>query len=117
MKRKHLIIITILVSLIFLLISNYNYIFADSLSSKIWGDSDSISAAGNSIVGAVQWIGIAVIVGATIYKGIKFVTSSPDGKAEIKKEIIMLVIGAILVLAVGEIIKLILDLVQQANLR
>lgn len=119
MKKKHFTIVAILVSLLFIAISNFNYIFAYSeLSSNIWSGAARVSNSGiaATIINPIQWIGVAIIVGATIYKGIKFMTASPDGKAEIKKEIIMLVIGAVLVIAVGQILRIIFDLVLGADL-
>lgn len=117
MKKKHLIIIAILVSIIFIAISNYNYIFAYSdLTNNIWSGVASVHGAATIIISAVQWIGVVVLVGAAIAKGIKFVSSSPDGKAEIKKEIVMYLVGAIIVLAAGRIISTIFHLVLESNL-
>lgn len=74
-------------------------------------------APGNLIVGMIRWFGIAIIVGAMIVKGIKFVSVSPEGKAEIKKELIMLTIGAVIIFALTTIFEIIIKIVQNAGLQ
>jgi len=39
--------------------------------------------------------------------GVKFITASPEGKAEIKKSAIMYVIGAVIVFAAGTLLSVI----------
>ena len=114
MKKKYLVCIGILVSII--IMSSFTYSYAIS-SDEIWGGASRLSNAGNVIVSTIQWVGVAILVGAVIYKGIKFVTASPDGKADIKKEIIMLVIGGVLLLGLTQILGMIVDLVRSANLQ
>ena len=110
MKKKYLVCIGILVSII--IMSSFTYSYAIS-SDEIWGGASRLSNAGNVIVSTIQWVGVAILVGAVIYKGIKFVTASPDGKAEI----IMLVIGGVLLLGLTQILGMIVDLVRSAKLQ
>ncbi len=59
------------------------------------------------IMGIVQFICYAAAVILLVILGVKFMTASPDGKAEIKKSAIIYVVGAILVFAAGTILPLI----------
>ena len=76
--------------------------------SGIYGpQGDAYNEVGGKIISIVQYIcyGIAVIV--LIYKGVQFMTKSPEGKAEIKKELISCVIGAVIMFAIGTFIRII----------
>lgn len=120
MKKKYFASSILLVSIMFIIISSVNATYAvdtASISSGIWGGASVLSNAGNLIVSAIQWIGLAILVGAVILKGIKFVSSAPDGKAEIKKEIVLLAVGAILLFTITTILNIILSLVQNAGLQ
>lgn len=59
----------------------------NSASSKITG------LTGN-ILWIIQAVGIAAGVVIIAYMGIKYITSAPDGKAEIKKQAYVYVLGA-----------------------
>ncbi len=62
---------------------------------------------GQTIVNGVYWIGLCVLVGAVIVKGIQYVSSAPDGKAAIKKDLFMLIMGAFLITCAYSVILLI----------
>lgn len=116
MKKKHLIITSYIIFVLFIIISNFSIVNAD-LHSSIWGEATKLSNAGQTIVGMIQWAGIMILIGVIIAKGIKFMSASPDGQASIKKELILLVIGAGMLFLVTEIIKFIIDVVQRAGLQ
>lgn len=116
MKKKYIVCTGLLILILFVIISNFSCSYAD-LSSDIWDGASRASGAGNTIISIILWIGVAICVGAVIYKGIKFVTSSPDGKAEIKKELIMLVVGGILLFSITTVLNIILSLVRNAELQ
>ena len=116
MKKKYIACTGLLSSLMFIIISNISYSYAD-VSSTIWGGASAASNAGESIIGIIMWICVAVLIGAVIYKGIKFVTASPDGKAEIKNEIIMIVVGGLLIFGILMILNIVLSLVKKAGLQ
>ena len=76
---------------------------------------NSVSAAGfgttvSNIIGVIQTICYAAAVILIVILGVKFMTASPDGKAEIKKSAVIYVVGAILVFAAGLILQLIKNL-------
>lgn len=49
--------------------------------------------------------GVAVII--MIIMGIQFITAAPDGKARIKEKLVSALVGAIILFAVGSIIKIV----------
>ena len=62
---------------------------------------------GGKIIGLVQYIcyGSAVIV--LVYKGVQFMKKAPEAKAELKKELVSYVIGAVIIFAIGTFIRII----------
>lgn len=54
MKKKHLIIISYIIFIMFAIISSYNVVNAD-LSGTIWGEAGRLANAGSMIVGFIQW--------------------------------------------------------------
>ena len=91
-------------------------VFAEGASDvlgKLTGNTDAASAVtttANNIVGIVQVICYATAVIMLIYLGVKFITASPEAKADIKKSAIMYVIGAIIVFAAGALLGVISNL-------
>ncbi len=69
----------------------------------------------NNIVGAVifviQIIAFAAAVIMLIFLGIKFLTASPEGKADVKKMSVIYIVGAVLLFAATGILQLIRNLV------
>jgi len=61
----------------------------------------------NNITGLVQFVGYAIAIGMLIYLGIKYVSSSANEKADLKKGAINYLIGAIIIVAAVNIFKLI----------
>ena len=86
---------------------------ASDVLGKLTGNTDAASAVtttANNIVGIVQVICYATAVIMLIYLGVKFITASPEAKADIKKSAIMYVIGAIIVFAAGALLGVISNL-------
>ena len=61
----------------------------------------------NTILSALMWIGVAIAVGMMIFLGIKYVTSSPDGKADLKKQLGIYVLGLVFILGATTIVGII----------
>ena len=74
------------------------------------GAATAVTKTANNIIGIVQVICYAAAVIMLIYLGVKFITASPEGKAEIKKSAIIYVIGAIIVFAAGTLLGIISNL-------
>ena len=65
------------------------------------------TSVASNILGIIRWVGITVAVGMAMFLGIKYITSSPDGKAEIKKTMTIYVGGIVLLLSASTIITVI----------
>lgn len=108
--------ITTILVIAMMLVSTVSTVFAEGASDvlgKLTGNTDAASAVtttANNIVGIVQVICYATAVIMLIYLGVKFITASPEAKADIKKSAIMYVIGAIIVFAAGTLLGVISNL-------
>ena len=69
-------------------------------------DSSLVNKLGG-IIGVIQMVGGAVAVGASIYLGIRYVLSTTEDKAEIKKKMIPFIIGVAIFFGATGILKLI----------
>lgn len=116
MKRKYIFGVIYVLIAIFITFSNIISVNADNLN-QIYGGVNTFSDATETILSYVQWVGLAILVGVIVLKGIKYVTSAPEGKAEIKKEIVMLVIGAVLLLATVTIVRVIKEAAESSGLK
>lgn len=76
-------------------------------------DSSELSEVINPISGALLTVGTFVIVGVGIYLGIKYVTSTPDDKATVKKQAIGVLVSAIVIFGAYGIWKLVYDIVSK----
>ena len=86
---------------------------ATGVLGKLKGNTNAagaVTTTANNIIGIVQVICYAAAVIMLVMLGVKFVTSSPEGKAEIKKSAIIYVIGAIIVFAAGTLLSVISNL-------
>lgn len=89
-----------------------NMVFADT-SISIPKETNAgyagtgLSATMSNILGIVTVICYAAAVIMLLYLGVKYITASPEGKADIKKTAIQYVIGAVLVFAAGTVLNII----------
>ena len=67
----------------------------------------NITTAGGQIAGIVAAIGVAVALVILIWLGIKYMTASPDGKADVKKSAVPYIIGAVVIFAASGILGII----------
>lgn len=83
---------------------------------KVQGDTNQAMSVGGlsstikNVIGVVQVICYSAAVIMLILIGVKFITESPEGKAEIKKAAIQYVIGAIIVFAAGTLLGIIANM-------
>lgn len=73
------------------------------------GTTDVENIAG-MVIYIIQIIAFAAAVIMLIFVGIKFLTASPEGKAEIKKSAVIYVVGAILLFAATGILQIVKSL-------
>lgn len=78
-------------------------------------NTNQVTQIGGTIVNIIQVVGIVVAVVVILIVGIKYLTSSAEGKAEYKKMMVPYVIGAFLVFAGSSIVKLVYELANSAN--
>lgn len=82
----------------------------------VQGDTNQAMSVGGlsstikNVIGVVQVICYSAAVIMLILIGVKFITASPEGKAEIKKAAIQYVIGAIIVFAAGTLLGIIANM-------
>lgn len=70
------------------------------------GGVTTLYTLGNTILGILQYIGVAVAIIATLILAMKYMYSSPDEKAEVKKKLIPYIIGGVLVCGAVQLVKL-----------
>lgn len=109
-SKKIVKIITVLL-IIATIISSVNMVlaFSDLAEQPVasGGGISSIESPVGNIMGVVQYICYAAAVILLVLLGVKFMTASPEGQAEIKKSAIIYVVGAVLVFAAGVILGII----------
>ena len=108
---------------IFLIISaisfnTYNIAYADAgqIYNLASGDTNGLYGTVSYIVG---WLFYGILIAAVIaimIKGIKFIVAAPDGKAEIKKELIPWAIGIVILLAFRTLISIVVNWVSGSGI-
>ena len=69
----------------------------------------NVAESVGTILGYIRWAGLAIAIAMAMFVGIKYVTASPDGKAEIKKTLTIYVLGIILIVSASAIVGFIGD--------
>ena len=112
---KKSIIKIVFVLLIFLSIFTINIVSnADvgSMISSFTPNTDTqaaskVNTVGQNVVGIIQVVGIAVSVGMLIILGMKYVKAAPDEKANIKQSSVIYIVGAVVLFAAVNIVKIV----------
>lgn len=92
--------------------------YADSIVDKLSGmeavgtpdtssNSEGIPAAINSIISLLQYVGSGIAIIVVTILGIKYILASPSEKADVKKSIMPIIIGCVLLFGGVNIAKLI----------
>ena len=103
-KRRNKIISTILIVL-FVVCAVANVALADDVDpSKFTGsqgnmNTDNINKVGNQVIYLIRLIGTMISVGVLVILGVKYMTASPEGKADFKSTMRPYLVGAVLVFA------------------
>ena len=110
MKRNIISIVMIAIAIVLISASAcYALSIPDGTSTSAF---DSV---GGQIIGLVQAAGIIVAVVMLIVVGIKYLTSSPEGKAQYKGTMVAYIVGAILIFAASTIVRLVYDWSKKIN--
>lgn len=118
MNRKNILFKVIFIVILLIILGSIftSYCYAGGITlpgnmDDIYNSSDnSISDIGGKVLWILQVIfyGAAVII--LMYSGVKYMISAPDAKAEIKKKMIYLAVGAVMLFAAGGIVQIISNL-------
>ena len=81
-----------------------------SASTPAGSGATQITNISGVVIYVIQVIAFAAAVIMLMFLGIKFLTASPEGKAEIKKSAVIYVVGAVLLFAATGILQIIKNL-------
>lgn len=106
------------ISLIVMMIMSIITITTISMAGSFVGDQTTLSPSvpsqasgmyslGNNLLGIFQTVGYIAAVIVLVWLGIKYIMASPDGKAEIKKQAIAYILGAVLLFSAATIVTII----------
>ncbi len=109
-----------IISILFIItavLSAVNMVFASGVGipTASQPSGTGVSSINNIVSGVIfiiQTIAFAAAVIMLIFVGIKFITASPEGKAEIKKTAVIYIVGAILLFAAGGILGIVKNLAE-----
>ena len=120
-KTKKTLMLIFILSLIAIILLIPNISMADidtndykpnSISS---GDAKVLVEKVAPIVSVLQTIGVITLAITTIILGIKYMMGSTAEKAEYKKTMIPYIVGAVLVVAITQILSVVIGLIEQLN--
>ena len=107
MSSKKIMKIGIVLMVIATLLLTVNMVFGLEIPSPDPTPVHHISPTATRIIGIVSYICYAAAVILLVVLGVRFMTASPEGKAEIKKSAVIYVVGAALVFAAAAILSII----------
>lgn len=113
MNTRKLAKITSVLFIVIAILSAFSMVLGASIPSAVQPGGSGVSSINNitgNVIFIIQMIAFAAAVIMLIFVGIKFITASPEGKAEIKKVAIIYIVGAILLFAAGGILGIIQNL-------
>ena len=107
LNKKSVRIISVIVLAVMLLMSFSTIVFAagyEGFDASMQDPGGEASNLANKILGILTWVGVAIAIGMLIFLGIKYVTASPDGKADLKKQLGVYVLGFALIVSATTIV-------------
>ena len=107
-KIMYLIIFSIIVMIIACTPVSAKHLEIDSIQpNDNGGTAESMQSIAGILIAVVQVIGLTVAIVMLIVLAIKYLYSSPNDRAEIKKHMIVYVVGAVLLFGVSAVLELI----------
>ena len=106
LKKKSVKILGIVLIVAVMLMTFGSMSFAnisDGLGGTDFNNQQATDLA-NTVLGALKWAGVAIAIGMMIFLGIKYVTSSPEGKANLKGQLGIYILGLVFILAATVIV-------------
>ena len=103
--------------IIVLILLNSGIVMADNTSTLYSNatQNNKIAGAGAMIAGWLRYGALVIAVVMLMVKGIKFITASPEGKAEVKKELIPWAIGVFILFTFNLVLQIFVDRGQGFN--
>ena len=108
-------VLSVILMTIAILLVSITACYAVSIPDPVSPETPLVNNLGGQIIGLVQAAGIIVAVVMLIVVGIKYLTSSPEGKAQYKGTMVAYIVGAILIFAASTIVRLIYDWSKKIN--
>lgn len=117
-KKISIFIIILTLMLVMLPVKSYATIFDPVINPNAYDpgkpeQSAELNKIVDTILGLIYYIGVFLSVGTLMVIGIKYMTGSIEEKAQYKETMVPYVIGAVLLFAGINILKVIYDLVQK----
>lgn len=110
LSKKSMKVVSVILLVMMMLVTLSNMCFAYNVPSPNQNaGGGKLTGPVEMIMGIVQWGGIVAAVIMAMVIGIKYVTASPDGKAEVKKTLTIYVTGIVLMLSASTIVTFIKD--------
>lgn len=101
------------ISFVIVLFNIFNFVYAaDPMQIYNVNNNDSIINAAVIIAGFLKYAALAIAIGMLMVKGIKFVLAAPEGKADIKKQMIPWAIGIFLLFMLTGILNIVQEMAQ-----
>ena len=109
LSKKSIKVISIVLLVVMMLVTFSGVAFADTISNSVQPDTSAVNNTNatniaKTALGALKWLGIVVAVGMLIFLGIKYVTSSPEGKANLKGQLGIYVLGLAFIVAATSVV-------------
>lgn len=118
MNTKKICKIISIVLIIITIFSAFSVVFADApipKPSKPTNGADKVETLASNVIYIIQVIAFAAGVIMLMFLGIKFVTASPEGKAEIKKSAVIYIVGAILLFGASGVLTIVQSLAKNVK--
>lgn len=113
LNKKSVKIISIILLAVMLLCTLSTTVFADvTVPAPSDVEPGELNTTLGKVLGLIKWGGLAAAVIVAMFIGIKYITASPDGKAEIKKTVGFYIAGVVILLSASTIVSWI-----QSNLK
>lgn len=110
MKKSKKILLRILPVFIVFMVFFTTNIFAINVAEPTSGNASStVSSLSGRVWGTISVVVQMVAIGAIVFAGVRYMFASADDKANIKKQTVILVVGAVLVFAAVPLTKLIVN--------
>lgn len=104
-KILHFFVIFVIIMLLLVNISFAEPIIPSGVGPEI--ENQQVHGMTSSVLGTFRYIGYAIAIGALMFVGIKYITSSADERATLKGVLVKVVIGIVVILAAEVIVSII----------